>query len=40
VKASRAAGLEYVAEQLLADSATAGGVANPADAPQTEEGAR
>ncbi|MEP6525988.1 MAG: UDP-N-acetylmuramoyl-tripeptide--D-alanyl-D-alanine ligase [Nocardioidaceae bacterium] len=40
VKASRAAGLEYVAEQLLADSATAGGVANPEDAPQTEEGAR
>jgi UDP-N-acetylmuramoyl-tripeptide--D-alanyl-D-alanine ligase len=40
VKASRAAGLDQVAEQLLADSATAGGVASPADAPQTEEGAR
>jgi UDP-N-acetylmuramoyl-tripeptide--D-alanyl-D-alanine ligase len=40
VKASRAAGLEQVAERLLADSATPGGVANPADAPLTEEGAR
>jgi UDP-N-acetylmuramoyl-tripeptide--D-alanyl-D-alanine ligase len=40
VKASRAAGLEQVAEQLLEDSATPGGVANPAAAPLTEEGAR
>jgi UDP-N-acetylmuramoyl-tripeptide--D-alanyl-D-alanine ligase len=40
VKASRAAGLEQIAERLLEDSATAGGVANPADALLTEEGAR
>jgi UDP-N-acetylmuramoyl-tripeptide--D-alanyl-D-alanine ligase len=40
VKASRAAGLEQVAERLLADSAIPGGVASPAGAPPTEEAPR
>jgi UDP-N-acetylmuramoyl-tripeptide--D-alanyl-D-alanine ligase len=40
VKASRAAGLEQIAERLLAGSAIPGGVANPDGAPLKEEGPR